>query len=116
MSTERRTNRSASPGVAAQLYLEALAARCRLTDVVLSDESGLLVAGMSEAGDCDELAALTPFFGTRPCPVPWHEQGAEGMETHLSELYIGPSRCFLLALGGHVDAAEARRTLHRIFG
>jgi hypothetical protein len=114
-TVERRKNRSSSSGVAAQLYLEALAARCRLTDLVLSDESGLLVAGTSSTGDADEIAAMTPFFGGRASAVPWHDRGVEGMETQLSELYIGPARCFLLALGGRVDPAEARRTLGRIF-
>jgi hypothetical protein len=115
MSTERRKKRSAHTGVAAQLYLETLAARCQLTDIVLSVESGLLLAGTSSAGDVDELAALTPSFGDEPAAAPWHDRAHEGMETHLSELYIGPARCFLLALGGRIDSAEARRTLSRIF-
>jgi hypothetical protein len=115
MPSERRKNRSSSPDVAAQLYLEALAARCNLSDVVLSDESGLLLAGTSSSGEAEEIAALTPFFGDGSASVPWHERSAESMVTHLSEVYIGPARCFLLALGGRIDSGEARRALDRIF-
>ena len=60
-SVERRKRRSTNCAEALALLLESTREQARLASVVLSDRTGILVAGAGPARECDELAAWAPL-------------------------------------------------------
>lgn len=114
---ERRQARSCEPQEAARLYLEAMAARHRHRNVVLSDACGHLVAGAGTNPEgLDNLAAAAPIAFARPeiksalTPL----TAAEPM--HVWRMNLADVECYLTALGGDDHwPTDARQALSRIF-
>ncbi len=62
MSQERRTRRSADPMIALHYQLSQLKKEGSLDAIVLTDETGTVVAGAGSWPMCEELAAYAPIW------------------------------------------------------
>jgi hypothetical protein len=109
-SVERRKRRSSNCAEALALLLESTREQARLASVVLSDRTGILVAGAGPARDCDELAAWAPLvFGARESAP----QGLFGVRVRGLDAYL----CAASAGGSPLSAlTEAAEGCARILG
>ncbi|NLY94160.1 MAG: hypothetical protein GXY23_09025 [Myxococcales bacterium] len=99
--TERRQRRSQESAIALRYQLEHSREKGRLKALVVTDESGLLVASVGAEKVCEELGAMAPVFGrtfTAPSDLPT----LEGGEIAIRTLRACGESFYLAALGGGV--------------
>jgi hypothetical protein len=115
---ERRVHRSTHPIEAAGLYLDAVALRGAHDALALADADGLLLAGTSRGPDVEALAAIAPL-AVDAAPAP--NDGLLGLVTRGAALQVwpvevGPSSCYLAAVGGAARPTDLEADLNRILG
>ncbi|MCB9528973.1 MAG: hypothetical protein H6704_01125 [Myxococcales bacterium] len=111
-------HRSTHPIEAAGLYLDAVASRGAHDALALADADGLLLAGTSRGPDVEALAAIAPLAAEAPPPP---HDGLLGLVTRGAALQVwpldvGPSSCYLAAVGGAARPAGLEADLNRILG
>jgi hypothetical protein len=102
-SVERRKRRSSNCAEALALLLESTREQARLASLVLSDRTGILVAGAGPAHECDELAAWAPVLLSARESAPQGLFGVRvrGLDAYLCAAGAGGSPLSLLS-----EAAE----------
>lgn len=115
---ERRVHRSAHPIEAAGLYLDAVAQRGAHDALALADADGLLLAGTTRGPDVEALAAIAPLAADAQ---PACSEGLLGLVTRGAALQVwpfdvGPSSCYLAAVGGASKPHGLEADLNRILG
>ena len=114
---ERRSRRSEIPGIAANYYLEAIAARAGHEAVALSDSDGLLLADTGARSACEAMAAVAPLADDTRVDV----DGLLGLVTRGQPLHVWPvemqgAQYFVAAVGGRSERPKnVQATLNRIF-
>src|SRR5690554_6352848 len=98
---ERRVRRSRESAIALRYQLEHSRERGRLEALVVTDESGLLVASSGAEELCEELGAMAPVFGktfVSPSDLPT----LEGGEIAIRTLRACGESFYLASVGGGV--------------
>ena len=100
---ERRTNRSDNIFCALELQLAATARRARFSSIVLTEEQGLTVASTGNAGEVEEIAAMSPQLA--PGGRIWqgkirNDDGGSRLVT-VAPIQSDTSKLFICAVGGN---------------
>ncbi|MCU0657295.1 MAG: hypothetical protein MUF64_19160 [Polyangiaceae bacterium] len=108
---ERRVQRSGDPWEALELFLSSLGRRLRSEAVVLSTRDGVLVSGVGDGYDLEQLGALAPC-GERGEELDLRFAGGE-LRSHRIE--VGGASLYLASVGGEpVPLRECVAALRRI--
>jgi hypothetical protein len=100
-SNERRRRRSKESALALRYQLEHSREKGRLDALVVTDESGLLVASSGAETLCEELGAMAPVFG-RTFVAPSDLPSLEGGEIAIRALEACGESFYLASVGGGV--------------
>jgi hypothetical protein len=98
---ERRRLRSKESAQALSYQLEHSREKGRLEALVVTDESGLLVASAGSETLCEELGAMAPVFG-RTLVAPSDLPSLEGGEIAIRALKACGESFYLASVGGGV--------------
>lgn len=119
---DRRRNRSDNTYTALRNQLEACRRTAGLEAMVLTDESGLALAGSGDADTCDEAAARLALVGRKiPAFVGVLLSDRGSMSVSMQRFSVGESELYMCAIGGQPDprAAQIERSINgasRILG
>lgn len=100
---ERRTNRSDNLFHALELQLAATARRARFSSVVLTEAQGITVASTGNAGEAEDLAAMSPQLASGG--KLWQGKISCGDGAHqlvtIAPVQSESGKLFLCAVGGN---------------